>query len=52
MFFDVAVMSGILNNQIDKLSQAGRDCSWRSDQERCDGPGVRRQTVHIGARPG
>ena len=48
--FDVAVMSGILNNQIDKLSQASRDCSWRSEQERCDGAGVRHQTVHTGAR--
>ena len=41
---DLAVMFGILNKQIDKLSQASRD------QARCDRAGVRHQTVHTGAR--
>ena len=47
---DVAVMSGMINNQIDKQSQACRDNSRRSDQELCHGARVRLQTVHIGAR--
>ena len=51
--FDVLMLPscfGILNNQIDKLSQASRDCSRRPDQEGCDRAGGRLQTVHTGAR--
>ena len=48
--FHVAVMSGMINNQIDKQSQASRDNSRRSDQGGSDGARVRLQRVHIGAR--